>query len=102
LHSPIKSLLLPSRYCEVSVAKNGSVYLPGYIAPGAAGAAATCSDAVAALRTPCAIKNPKTKAPLTVQGVISLIHSGVEQDPKIFIESAAAFADEFNLDGLNL
>ena len=87
-------------YCEVSVAKNGSVYLPGYTAPGAAGAAATCSSAVAALR---AIKNPETKAPLTVQGVISLIHCpGVEQNPNLFIESAAAFADEFNLDGLNL
>jgi len=26
----------------------------------------------------------------------------VEQNPTLFIESAAAFADEFNLDGLNL
>ena len=87
-------------YCEVSVAKNGSVYLPGYTAPGAAGAAATCSSAVAALR---AIKRPAGAPPLTVQGVISLIHCpGVEQAPTIFIESAAAFADEFNLDGLNL
>ena len=86
---------MPSRYCEVGVALNGSVYLPA-----SDGAVATCSDAVAALR---AVKRPSGSAPLTVQGVISLIKCpGVEQNPAIFIDSAAAFADEFSLDGLSL
>ena len=87
-------LLLPSRYCEVGVRSNGTVYLP------ADGAVATCSDAVAALR---AVKRPAGAQPLTVQGVISLIKCpGVEQNPAIFIETAAAFADEFNFDGISL
>ena len=82
-------------FCEVGVRTNGSVYLPD-----SDGAAATCAQATAALR---AIKRPNGRRPLTVQGVISLISCpGVEQDPSIFIESAAAFAEQFGFDGLNL
>ena len=70
------------------------------------GAAEKCAEAVAALR---AIRRPQgsgTSERLTVQGVISVVDCALSQrinsSPQVFVDSAAAYAKEMMLDGINI
>jgi hypothetical protein len=78
--------------CEVGMRANGSLYMP------ADGAPRLCAEAVAAIRA--------ISSSITIQGVVSIISCPLSQkinaNPSIFVDSAAAFADRFGFNGLNL
>eukprot|EP01043_Picozoa_sp_COSAG02_P007970 COSAG02_NODE_247_length_27137_cov_61.275057_16_plen_395_part_00 len=78
--------------CEVGLHANGSVYMPDDGAP------RQCADAVAAIRA--------ASSSITVQGVVPIVSCPLSQtinrNPRIFVDSAAAFAERFSFDGINI
>ena len=78
--------------CEVGIRANGSVYMPDDGAP------RQCADAVAAIRA--------VSSSITVQGVVPIVSCPLSQtinsNPGVFVDSAAAFAERFGFDGINI
>lgn len=78
--------------CEVGMRSNGSLYMPNDGAP------RLCAEAVAAIR--------EVSSSISVQGLIPIISCpvslAINSNPRIFVDSATAFAERFGFDGINI